>query len=122
MVVSKNNAMLNNFASDNVQSRPSIIKNYDGCRNFFDVVILSLSDNRSTRRVTTFADVGDDLKFVANRSFKVDNVDNILDVFIIHDHFYVCYVNYLGWLKLMVTPMVKAADEVSRCQCYKTFS
>ena len=113
-MASKNNAMLNNFAADSFQTRPCVVRNYDGCKNFFDVVILTLAENRSTRKVTTFVDVGDELKFEAQRSFKISNVDNILDVFIIHDHFFVCYVNYLGWLKLCITPMVKPADDVSR--------
>ena len=120
MVVSKNNAMLNTFAVDNIQNRPTIVKNHDGCKNVFDklhhdVVVMTLAEDRSTRKVTTFVDVGDgELKFVANRSFKFDNIDNILDVFIIHDSFYVCYVNYLGWLKLSITPMLKKANQLSR--------
>jgi hypothetical protein len=47
---------------------------------------------RSTRRVTTFFDAGSELKFLANRSFKFSNLDNILDVFIIHDSLFVCWL------------------------------
>jgi hypothetical protein len=46
MLVCKNNAMLNTFAADNGQNRPAVIRNLDGCKNFFDVVILSLSEDR----------------------------------------------------------------------------
>jgi hypothetical protein len=113
-IVSKNNAMLNNFASDNFQSRPSIVRNFDGCRNFFDVVVLTLTEDRQARKVTSFAEVDGQLKFLASRSFKFENVDNILDVFIIHDHFFVCYITYLGWLKLSITPMTKTPNEVCR--------
>ena len=64
--------------------------------------------------MTSFVESNGGFKFVANRSFKFDNIDNILDVFIIHDHFFVCYITYLGWLKLAITPMAKKIDEIVR--------
>ena len=64
--------------------------------------------------MTTFVEANSGFKFVANRSFKFDNIDNILDVFIIHDHFFVCYITYLGWLKLAITPLLKQVDQIVR--------
>jgi hypothetical protein len=64
--------------------------------------------------VTSFVEANAGFKFVANRSFKFDNIDNILDVFIIHDSFFICYITYLGWLKLSITPMLKRVDEIVR--------
>ena len=107
MIVSKNNAMLNHFASDNFQARPCVVKNFDESKESFDVVVLSLTEDRQVRKVTSFVEVDSGFKFVANRSFKFENIDTILDVFVIHDNFFVVYVTYMGWLKLAITPMLK---------------